>query len=92
MPSIVMGLHSAVAKTQDPYGTMRRSVEGRRVARRADWVEGWWENLGPEPIYIKNKEHLKKVCLDIEKKTGKKFVPKAFAKPTSQGKGLEWSF
>jgi hypothetical protein len=70
----------------DPYGTMRKSAEGRRVARKKDWVEGWWENIDKEPIYIKDKEQLKAEC----QKRG--VIPKAFAKPVSQGKGLEWTF
>lgn len=76
----------------DPYGTSRRSEEGRKVARSANYVEGWWENLGPKPIYIRDKHHLKQVCLDIEKRTGQKLIPKMFMKPKSQGSGVEWSF
>lgn len=76
----------------DVYGQFRSSVEGKRTARKADTVEGWWEDLGPNPIYIRDKYHLKQVCQDIEKRTGKRLIPKMFLKPTSQGKGLEWSF
>ena len=76
----------------DTYGQFKKSVEGKRAARRTDTVEGWWENLGSEPIYIRDKYHLKKVCQEIENTTGKKLIPKMFMKPTSQGKGVEWSF
>lgn len=76
----------------DRYGQFKNSSEGRRTARRSDPVEGWWENLGPSPIYIENKYHLKKVCEDIEKKTGRKLIPKMFMKCKSQGKGVDWSF
>jgi hypothetical protein len=92
MATPVLGQHSATARTLDPYGTSKRSVEGKRVARSKDWVRGLWENLGPEPIYIKDKYHLKEVCQQIERKTGKKLIPKAFMKPASQGKGIEWNF
>lgn len=88
----VLGQHSAVAKSLDPHGSMRRSIEGKRVARSTNWVEGWWDNLGPRPIYIKDKEHLKHVCSKIEHETGRKLIPKAFMKQKSQGKGVEWSF
>ena len=76
----------------DTYGNMKKSVEGKRTARSQDWVRGWWEHLGPEPIFIEDKHHLKRVCLDIKKRTGKNLIPKAFAKCSSSGKGLEWNF
>lgn len=79
-------------KIDDPYGTSKRSDEGRRVARKSDWVAGWWENIGPSPIYIKSKEHLKQVCLEYGKKTGRTIIPKAFIKTESQGRALTWSF
>lgn len=70
----------------DTYGTFRSSVEGKRVSHKKDWVEGWWENIAPEPIYIRDKYHLKEVCNKYN------VIPKAFAKPKSQGKGMEWTF
>ena len=70
----------------DPYGTSRHSVEGKRVARSGDYVRGWWENIDKEPIWIEDKEHLKREC----QKRG--VIPKIFAKRQSQGKGLEWSY
>jgi hypothetical protein len=70
----------------DPYGTTRHSTEGRRVARKKDVVEGWWENIDKEPIYIKDKYHLKEEC----NKRG--VIPRMFAKSKSQGRGLEWSY
>lgn len=76
----------------DIYGQFKKSEEGRRTAHKTDSVEGWWENLGPDPIYIRDKYHLKKVCEDIEKKTGRQLIPKMFMKPRSQGNGVEWSF
>ena len=90
--AIMMGQHSAVAKPADPYGTGRSSPEGKRIMRKKDWVEGWWECIGPQPIYIKDKYHLKQVCMEEEKRTGRCLIPKAFMKPKSQGKGVEWSF
>ena len=48
-----------------------------------DWVEGWYDHLDPEPVYIHGKEHLFSEC----KKRG--MIPKAFMKPKSQGKGWE---
>lgn len=73
----------------DIHGTCKSSEAGRQVARSNNWVEGYWETLG---CHIKDKQHLKQVCQDIERKTGNKFIPKAFMKPSSQGKGVEWSF
>jgi len=70
----------------DPYGTCKRSVEGKRVARKPDYVEGWWENIDREPLYIKDRAHLKQEC----QKRG--VIPKIFSKPASQGKGLEWTY
>ena len=70
----------------DPFGTMRRSVEGKRAARNQDYVRGWWENIDKEPIFIEDKEHLKREC----QRRG--LIPKMFAKEKSQGKGLEWSY
>ena len=84
--SIQMGVRD------DPYGTSKRSEEGRRIKRSSDYVRGWWENLGPEPIFIQDKYHLKRVCQEIERRTGNTFIPKMFMKPRSQGKGFEWSF
>lgn len=92
MANIVMGQHSAVSRETDPYGTLRSTPQGKATQRKQNWVEGWWENIAPEPIYIKDKYHLKQVCLEQEKRTGRKLIPKAFAKPSSQGKGLEWNF
>lgn len=79
-------------KVDDPYGTSRRSNEGKRVARKTDWVSGWWENIGPKPIYIRDKQHLKQVCLEYGKKTGRTIIPKAFLKSESQGGSITWSF
>lgn len=76
----------------DPYATTKRSSEGKALARQKDWVAGWWECLDEKPIYIRDKYHLKKVCLDIQRRTGKVLIPKAFMKPKSQGKGVEWNF
>jgi len=83
---------SIIIQKDDPYGTAKRSPEGRRIARSADYVRGWWENIGPEPIFIQDKEHLKKVCLEIGRKTGRTIIPKMFMKSRSQGKGFEWSY
>ncbi len=76
----------------DVFGNQRSSPEGRRLAGKTNWVEGWWEHIGPQPIYIKDKYHLKQVCQAYGKQIGKEVIPKAFAKPKSQGKGWEWSF
>lgn len=76
----------------DFYGQARHSVEGKRVQKQRDWVRGWWEHIGPEPIFIEDKYHLKKVCLAESKRTGRVIIPKAFIKPASQGKGIEWNF
>ena len=92
MASIVMGLHKAGSNNPDPYGTLRSTPSGKATKRKKDWVEGVWENIAPEPIHIKDKYHLKQVCMEQEKITGRKLIPKAFMKPTSQGKGVEWSF
>lgn len=92
MATPILGLHSATPRTIDPYGTAKRSVEGKRVSRSRDWVRGTWENIGPNPIFIKDKEHLKQVCLAESKRTGRTIIPKAFVKPASQGKGIEWAF
>ncbi len=70
----------------DPHGNWRRSPEGRRIARSKDWVAGWWDNIAPHPIYIRDKQHLKEVC----NKYG--VIPKAFMKPKSQGKGTDWNY
>ena len=76
----------------DRYGTCKSSPEGRRLAGKQNWVEGWWENIAAEPIYIRDKYHLKQVCEAESKRTGRIIIPKAFMKPASQGKGYEWSF
>ena len=70
----------------DIYGNYKRSEEGKRTNRKSDYVEGYWENIASTPIYIKDKHHLKEEC----QKRG--VIPKIFAKPKSQGKGVEWSF
>lgn len=92
MASVVLGLHSAVAQNPDPYGTLKSTPAGKAINRKKNWVEGVWENIAPEPVYIKDKYHLKQVCLEQEKITGRKLIPKAFMKPKSQGSGVEWSF
>lgn len=76
----------------DPHGNARHSEEGQRLSRKKDWVEGWWDHLGPNPIYIRDKYHLKQVCQELSRRTGRTIIPRAFAKPASQGKGLEWNF
>ena len=48
-----------------------------------DWVKGYWEHIGPEPIYIESKEQLIREC----EKRG--VMPRAFMKPKSQGPGFE---
>lgn len=70
----------------DIYGNWKRSEEGKRQNRKSDYVSGVWENITDKPIYIKDKEHLKKIC----DKYG--VIPKIFAKAKSQGKGVEWNF
>lgn len=79
-------------QTLDPYGNQRNTPEGRRVAGQKNWVRGWWEHILPEPVFVEDKYHLKKICQDYSKKVGRDVIPKAFAKPRSQGKGYEWSF
>lgn len=81
-----------VKSIHDPFGTSRRSEEGRKIQRSPNYVEGWWENIAPRPIYIKSKAHLKEVCLAESKRTGRTIIPRMFAKPKSQGKGFEWSY
>lgn len=76
----------------DPHGNWKRSPEGRRLMLKSNWVEGWWDNLSNEPIYIRDKYHLKEVCQRLSKQTGRTIIPRAFAKPSSQGKGIEWNF
>jgi len=76
----------------DVYGNYRGSAEGRATQRKANWVEGWWENIAPNPVYIRDKHHLKQVCEAESRRTGRIIIPKAFMKPKSQGKGYEWSF
>lgn len=76
----------------DPYGTSKRSIVGKRVANKKDWVAGTWENISSKPVYIRDKQHLKEVCIAEGKRTGRTIIPKAFMKPKSQGKGFEWSF
>ncbi len=50
------------------------------------WIEGWWEHIGSEPIYIHNKKQLFEEC------TKRGNLPKAFMKPCSQGKGHEFKW
>ena len=47
------------------------------------WVEGWYEHIDREPIYIKDKKHLVREC----EKRG--LVARAFMKPKSRGDGYE---
>ena len=70
----------------DTNGNWKRSPEGKRVSRKADSVCGWWDNITTEPVYIRDKHHLKKVCSKYN------VIPRMFAKQKSQGKGLEWTF
>lgn len=79
-------------RVEDRYGTSKRSSAGQRVAHSSNWVEGWYENIAPHPIYIKDKYELKKVCEEWSKRTGRVIIPKAFAKRASQGSGLVWNF
>jgi hypothetical protein len=79
-------------EVDDPYGTLRRSEAGRSIARSSNWVAGWYENIAPTPVYIRDKYELKKVCQYWSSKTGRNIIPKAFAKRSSQGSGLEWNF
>ena len=76
----------------DTSGNWKRSPEGRRLRGQVDWVAGWWDNIGPNPIYIHDKYHLKQVCAAESKRTGRIIIPRAFAKPKSSGKGIEWTF
>lgn len=92
MANIVLGLHSAVKSNPDPYGHLRSTPSGKALNRKKDWVEGVWENIGPKPVHVKDKYHLKQLCLEQEKITGNKLIPKAFIKKSSQGRGVEWSF
>jgi len=70
----------------DAHGNWKRSPEGRRLSRKKDTVQGWWDNITTEPIYIHDKYHLKEVCRKHN------VIPRMFAKSKSQGKGLEWDF
>lgn len=79
-------------RMDDPHGNARRSDEGKRLNRKKDWVEGWWDHIGPEPIYCRDKYDVKRACEAVSKRLGKLVIPKAFAKPKSQGKGVEWAF
>ena len=81
-----------IIQKSDPYGTAKRSPEGRSIARSKDYVRGWWENIDREPIFIQDKEHLKRVCLEVGRREGRTVIPRMFAKPKSQGKGFEWSY
>jgi hypothetical protein len=47
------------------------------------WVEGWWDHIDREPIYISSKKQL----LDECEKRG--LMARAFMKPKSQGRGFE---
>ena len=77
---------------EDKYGTLKNSEAGRRLCRSSNWVEGWYENIAPHPIYVRDKYELKRVCQEWSNKTGRQIIPKAFAKRASQGNGLEWTF
>lgn len=81
-----------VRSIEDAFGTSKRSSEGRRIKRSPHYVEGWWENISAKPIFIKDRQHLKEVCLAESKRTGRTIIPKMFAKPKSQGKGFEWTY
>ena len=50
-----------------------------------DWCQGYWEHIDKQPIYIRDKEHLRQEC----NKRG--VIPKAFLKHTSQGKHYEFA-
>lgn len=54
--------------------------------RTDSWIEGMWEHIDTKPIYIRNKQHLYEEC------TKRGQIPKAFMKPKSQGKGMEFKW
>ena len=62
----------------NPRTTLQRSGEAN-----SNWAKGWWENISPEPIYIENETHLRKVC----EKHG--VMAKALLKPKSRDRGYE---
>lgn len=76
----------------DFYGQARHSTEGKRTQRKSDWVQGWWEHICPEPIYVNDKYELKKICQAESRRTGRTIIPKAFMKWRSDGKGIAWNF
>jgi hypothetical protein len=49
------------------------------------WICGYWEHIDKQPIYIRDKAHLKQEC----EKRG--VLPRAFLKHTSQGKHYEFA-
>ena len=49
-----------------------------------NWIKGVYEHIDSKPMYIDSEAQLKHEC----EKRG--LIAKAFAKPKSQGKGLEW--
>lgn len=73
------------------HGFVRGGVCPECAARREaefgvgtdSWVEGWWDDLGPEPVYIHNRKHL------IEECSKRGLAPRVLLKPKSQGRGLE---
>lgn len=76
----------------DFYGQAKHSIEGKRLARKKDWVSGWWEHIDKEPVFVRDKYELKKICLEVGRREGRTIIPRAFAKVKSDGKGLEWNF
>ena len=79
-------VHMPTGMKDDHYGNYRSSVEGKRTNNQRDWIRGYWENIGPNSIFIQDKYHLKREC----EKHG--VMAKAFMKRKSQGKGWEWNF
>lgn len=69
------GDHCPKCAEDKPKNTLNINTE--------EWVEGWYEHIGPEPIYIESKKQLFEEC----EKHGN--MPRAFLKPKSQGKGYE---
>lgn len=78
--------------TGDHFGQARHTIEGRRTARKSDYVEGWWENVMSYPVFVKDKYELKRICEAEGRRQGRVIIPRIFAKTKSQGRGIEWTF
>lgn len=87
-----MAIFNSLALKADELGQCKSSSEGRATMRQRDWIRGWWEHIGPEPVFIRDKQHLKQVCQAESRRTGRIIIPRAFAKPKSDGRGIEWTF